>query len=665
MRLNARQRFIEFWTGFEAVPFSVGQSLSSAMGRLQAATLIILIGAVLVQAMTLWSADRRVDLAAEAALIAAEQPALVRRLGAMAGNLPPNEGFAASLAALRRNHAWLTTLPDPADAPARATPALAAVYKGTGYTLDARLEDLFALAERMRETPIDDAAPKTVIGDATPKVDVGGDGAKAADIEPGSDAVQVAELHRNAEGPLQDQLQQAAGLHAALAHRRLATLRWLQAATSITLSVLLVLAAIAFRRLEIRVVRVIGMLEGLASRDPLTGALSRHAFTAKLRRMLLTATPARAVGLILFDLDHFRSLNTLEGDAAGDTVLRAVARRLRNAAGVRATVVHLTSDSFAVVLPAIAHGHAELAAQARRLSAAMAEPVPFAGRLLRVGATAGTVLAPQDTADRGEMIRMAEIAVREAKQDMRGSVRAFRDPDTAAHARRETLLRTLAEPRFEGVSAWLQPVVRCSDRKMVGFEALARWDHPTLGRIAPAEFIPIAEASGRLPQISTIVRRAAFRTLAGFRAAGLSAPRLSLNLASVEFGRPATMLELERSLTEAGLTPAALEIEVTEDALLGDPENEALRALENLRDRGARLVLDDFGVGFASLVHLQRFHRGCGEDRSVVHRRHRRGSTGRGDLAGHFRSRAGTGDHHHCQGRRVGRAGSVFEGAGV
>jgi EAL domain-containing protein (putative c-di-GMP-specific phosphodiesterase class I) len=202
---------------------------------------------------------------------------------------------------------------------------------------------------------------------------------------------------------------------------------------------------------------------------------------------------------------------------------------------------------------------------------------------------------------------MAEIAVREAKQEMPGGTRPFRDPDEAAQKRRETLLRAIAEQQFDGVTAWLQPVVRCADRRVVGFEALARWEHPVLGRVSPSEFIPMADAGGRLPLLSAVVRKAAFRTLAACHAAGLTAPRLSLNLAPAEFARPATMSELEASLAAAGLTPAALEIEVSEDALLADPDHDAMRALEDLRTRGARLVLDDFGVGFSSLVHLQRF----------------------------------------------------------
>jgi EAL domain-containing protein (putative c-di-GMP-specific phosphodiesterase class I) len=204
-------------------------------------------------------------------------------------------------------------------------------------------------------------------------------------------------------------------------------------------------------------------------------------------------------------------------------------------------------------------------------------------------------------------MRMADVAVHEAKQELRGSIRAFRDPNVAAHSRRETLLRALTAPDLEGVSAWLQPVVRSVDLQVVGFEALARWQHPTLGRVPPNEFIPIAEACGGLPLLSSVVRQSAFDTLAALLAAGLVPPRLSLNLAPGEFARPATMIELEKSLQSAGLTPAAVEIEITEEALFGDPENDALRALEALRARGARLVLDDFGVGFASLRHLQNF----------------------------------------------------------
>jgi diguanylate cyclase (GGDEF)-like protein len=632
MHLNARQRIAELWSTPEAVPMSVGQSLARAGGRLQAASLLVLVLLIFVQAAVLGRADRRADLAEQAALIAAEQPALLLRLGTAAGNPQPDDDFTASLATLRRNHAELTERPSVGAAPARATAALITAYAGTGYNLDARMRDLFALADRLRAKPpsADTAAPasKSTPPDAPPAAGppsapasqdtptiaptvgqtTAADPLATTSAPPVADpAALIADLRGDIDGPLQDRLQQAAQLHAGLARARLGALRWLQGGLTAALFVLLLLFAVLFRRLNSRVGRVIAMLESLAGRDPLTGVLSRNAFTARLRRMLADARPEHGVGLVLFDLDNFRALNSVEGDAAGDAVLRAVARRLRNAAGVRATVVRLTGDRFAVALPGFAGGHAALAIEAQRLAATLAEPMPYHDKLLRVGATAGTVLAPQDTADRGELLRMADIAVHEAKLELRGTIRPFRDPDTDGHARRETLLQTIAEPQFDGVTAWLQPVVRCSDRHVVGFEALARWEHPSLGRVPPAEFIPIAEASGHLPQLSVIVRKAAFHTLAACRTAGLLAPRLSLNLAPGEFARPATMTDLETALSGAGLTPAALEIEVTEDALLGDPENEALRALEALRMRGARLVLDNFGVGFASLVHLQRF----------------------------------------------------------
>ena len=136
-------------------------------------------------------------------------------------------------------------------------------------------------------------------------------------MEQGGRAEQAAELRRNAEGPMQDRLQQVSQLHASLARARLTTLRWVEGGFTVTLLIVLLGAAVLFRRLQVRFVRVLGMLESLANRDPLTGVLSRNAFTARLRRMLVGATAERGVGLMLFDLDNFRSLNNVEGDSAG------------------------------------------------------------------------------------------------------------------------------------------------------------------------------------------------------------------------------------------------------------------------------------------------------------------------------------------------------------
>jgi len=496
----------------------------------------------------------------------AERTERLARLAPLVGADPAAaEAYGATLDALRAD---FTTLA----AAARGDAVLQKAYAGQGYSLTARAGDFFTLAERLKSP------------------------AEAQDV--------AAAVQREAAGPL------AAGLHdAVVAHDRVARRRLDRVRGSIigeAAGLLLLLAALAWigaRPLLRRLEHAIALMERLAARDSLTGAMTRNAFLALLRRMLDTDS---GTGLVLLDLDRFGAFNAANGDAAADAALRITAQRLRDAAGPDASVARLGSDSFAVAFPGI-ETHAALDDAAYRLLESLHPPLPYDRRMLHVSATAGTALAPNDSQERGDLLRLAEVALREAKTDLRGSVRAFRSADPAAQQRREALLRTLANGDLRGVGAWLQPILRCADLRPIGFEALARWDHPELGRISPAEFIPVAEASGILPLLAATVRATALETVALLRADGLPDARIEINLTAGEVARPDTVRELRRALRDIGLPASVLQLDVTEATLLDPPDAETAGELQALRTEGARLALDDFGLGFASLQHLLRF----------------------------------------------------------
>ena len=455
------------------------------------------------------------------------------------------------------------------------------LFQGQSYGLSARMDDLIIMARRL-----------------------------SAPIPPEEAEAVLADLHREISEQNAPRLAEAARLFHQLAADRWAILQGHFIWSGVAMLMLAILLALAFLPFETKQRRSIELLEWLAARDSLTGALNRGAFSARLAALLGSAKPDDGVGLIRFDIDDFRALNAANGDAAGDATLHAVARRLRRAAGAEALVGRLGSDAFAVALPNIKDGHTGLAQRASQLAHAVSRPLPFHDQLLMLSASAGFALAPMDSAERSELMRMAEVALRNAKREGKGAVFGFHTEETAAQARREAVLTALTNDDLRGLEPWLQPIVACKDGRPLRFEVLARWRHPTLGQISPAEFLPIAEAVGKLPRVSAEVRNAAFMALADIDTALLPArplPGLSVNLAPAEMAMPELLPSLEASLAAAEISPDRLLIELAEDMLAGGGDTVAHAGLQDFRSRGAKLALDNFGTGFASLSSLHVF----------------------------------------------------------
>ena len=517
-------------------------------------------------------------MAAETAAEAQTEAAVLWQLAALDPRAPDDSArFSAALASLTAHQSRLEAAARSSDAP----DALRDLMGGQGYTLADRLADQIALGRRL-------AAP-----------------GPADDVEH-----LLADFRHETADSLAPRIDQAGQFFHIWADQR--ARRHSRAIARIGGSVLAlaVLIALAFLPLEYRLRRNVTLLEWLAARDALTGALNRGAFLARLTPLLAKAREHAGVGLIRFDLDDFRTLNAKSGDDAGDSALHAVGSRLRHAVGDEALVGRLGSDSFVVALPKLIGGHTGLATEANRLAQAVAQPLAFGNQLLRISVSAGTALAPQDSGVRSELLRMSEIALRDAKQTGKDRVCAYHTGETQAQARRDAVLAALAAEDLRGLEPWLQPIVSCRDGSPVRFEVLARWHHPKLGQISPGEFLPIAEAMGKLPLVSAAVRNAAFVALAeidlalGARALPLG---LSLNLSPVEMLMPEVLPAMDAALRSAGIEMSRISVELTEDILSGGGEPAAQQSLQELRQRGASLYLDNFGTGFASLSNLHRF----------------------------------------------------------
>lgn len=339
----------------------------------------------------------------------------------------------------------------------------------------------------------------------------------------------------------------------------------------------------------------------VAATDPLTGVANRRAFVAMLEEALAERTSA-SIGVALIDLDGFKPINDTFGHGTGDAVLIEVSSRLKKSAGPKAFVARMGGDEFAVLLRC--RGKAAGVRLGQRLCAELQQPYRVDGREFRISGCCGITLHRAQECDVSQVLRRTDTALYSAKLDGRGKVALFSPRMEAESDRRIAIERALRDPRtHDAVTLAYQPIFDLGTGQLRAFEALARWHHPELGLISPAEFIPIAEQINVVDQIGgKLLAKAAAQ------AATWPEPvRLSFNLSAVELCSLSTASKVLRIAEEAGLDPVRLQIEVTETSLLGDFEA-ARRNLRMLREAGARIVLDDFGAGYASISYLRQMN---------------------------------------------------------
>ena len=350
-------------------------------------------------------------------------------------------------------------------------------------------------------------------------------------------------------------------------------------------------------------------IHALAYHDALTGLANRTRLHDDLTRHIEEAVAGGLHGgLILIDLDHFKTINDALGHAVGDTVLGAVADRLRGHAPEDALIVRLGGDEFAVVLPprdlAREVLEAELLAIAERILEALQRPIVIGERTFGVGASLGCVCYPDAGESSADALRHADIALYQAKRAGRGGVQFYRHAlQDEAHARLqiEDGLRQAVE-RGQ-LDLHYQPQVDAADR-LIGIEALLRWNHPELGTVPPDLFIPVAEETGLIHGIGNWVLDHALERLSRWQAEGRRPPRLALNLSPWQLSRPDFVEQFHARLRRYRLDGHALTLEVTESGLLRDLPD-AMAKLGALRRLGIRIALDDFGTGYSSLAYLR------------------------------------------------------------
>jgi len=344
----------------------------------------------------------------------------------------------------------------------------------------------------------------------------------------------------------------------------------------------------------------------LAHHDPLTGLANRLLFTDRAEHALGAAQHnKRGCALLLLDLDHFQSINDGLGHTVGDVLLKLVGERLDETLGNGTTLARLGGDEFGVLLEDCEQ-LGQAAALAQALIERMKEPFAFDDHRLFISVSVGISLFPSDALSAEQLLRNADAALFKAKSSGRADYALYTEELTAhAQHRVETAGELRRALENQELRVFYQPVHDLASSRMIGVEALVRWQHPQRGMVSPAEFIPIAERTGLIAEIDTWVLRQACQQMVRWQAEGRGLAFVAVNLSSRLFGQCGLYRQVAQVLDETGLDPALLELEVTESAVMEDPEV-ALEQLHRLRELGLGLAIDDFGTGYSSLLRLKR-----------------------------------------------------------
>ncbi|WP_018238452.1 bifunctional diguanylate cyclase/phosphodiesterase [Ensifer sp. BR816] len=348
-------------------------------------------------------------------------------------------------------------------------------------------------------------------------------------------------------------------------------------------------------------------LTQLAHTDALTGLNNRSSFNLALGNLFgeLERT-GTGFSMLLVDLDRFKSINDGLGHPAGDAVLRHVARALQRTLRMSDVIARLGGDEFAVLLPGIGDA-AALEAVAARAIEAIAAGISFEERTLEVSASIGGAVVPDHAADEASLMRIVDLALYTAK----GSRSATVIFDEAALARRLeqnqlSLALVLAADRREFVVHY-QPKVDLTTGAHLGFEALVRWQHPELGLLPPGRFMPLMEGTQLIRGMTRAVIATVGRDLKAWKAAGLAPGPVSINLPEVLLVGQEGYEMFAGAVRDNGLEWEDFAVEITEDVFLNRSADQILATVARFRQHGLSISLDDFGTGFASLVHLRDF----------------------------------------------------------
>jgi diguanylate cyclase (GGDEF)-like protein len=340
----------------------------------------------------------------------------------------------------------------------------------------------------------------------------------------------------------------------------------------------------------------------MARHDALTDLPNRVLFREAMRQLLPQASTEAPMAVLCLDLDHFEAVNDTLGHPVGDLLLCRVAERLRECVRDDDTVVRLGGDEFAIIQVRAPQPSGAIALANRVINRIM-QPFDLDGHQVCIGTSIGVALAPTHGDDPDTLLQHADLALYQAKADGRNRPRVYEQAMiTETEARRkleDDLRRAVGNNEFQ---LYFQPIFAPERNRISGFEALLRWNHPRRGRVPPSEFIPLAEETGLIVRIGAWVLARACQDAVTWP----EDVRVAVNVSAVQLREPGFDAMVLSALTDSGLAPGRLELEVTESVLLHHTEA-TLALLHRLKLLGVRIALDDFGTGYSSLSYLRRF----------------------------------------------------------
>ncbi len=346
-------------------------------------------------------------------------------------------------------------------------------------------------------------------------------------------------------------------------------------------------------------------IERLAWHDALTGLANRSRFSKQIMEILETVRrTGTRVALLLVDLDGFKEINDGFGHDTGDAVLRVVGTRLRSVVRDGDLVARLGGDEFAVLVKGADHVD-QIDQLALRIIDSVTRPILHKETICRIGASVGVAVAPEHGERKEDLLLHADLALYQAKRGGRGRHVFYDDTLSRSIRRKRSLKRSIRRAIENGeLELAFQPQLGIPDGRPRGMEALVRWyDARSERPVRPSEFVPVAEEAGLIVELDRFVLQRACQRFAEFRDAAACPLTLSVNISAAHVGDPRLPDFVTRVLSENGIDPWQLELEITEHAFMGDLQN-GCRSLRKIRKLGTRLALDDFGTGYSSLAYL-------------------------------------------------------------
>ncbi|MFS0883404.1 EAL domain-containing protein [Metabacillus niabensis] len=347
-------------------------------------------------------------------------------------------------------------------------------------------------------------------------------------------------------------------------------------------------------------------MRNLAYTDSLTGLPNRRLFKKILEQEIIESTKTRGVfGVLFIDLNRFKLINDTLGHQVGDTLLKEVARRIKNSVRTTDTVARMGGDEFTVLLPHL-QDQSNAIIVCKKIEDQMEEPFILAEKEFHIGLSIGISIFPHDATESGDLMRKSDIAMFRAKQEGGGYRFFIEDMSIEGRERLEIendLRKALEQNEFE---LHYQPQININSNEIYGVEALLRWNHPVKGYISPAVFIPIAEELGLIPAIGKWVLYTACKQNKKWQDSGYKPIVVAVNLSPKQFKKKDVLHMIQDVLIKSQLDPKYLELELTESGIAEKPEY-VIDTLTELKKIGVRIAVDDFGTGYSSLSHLKQF----------------------------------------------------------